>query len=366
MNGLVSLGIPAVPGVELPHGLSRPRTPDLVDRFGRRAVDLRVSLTDRCNLRCSYCMPAEGLDWLPGQAVLADAEVNRLIRIAVEQLGVNEVRFTGGEPLLRRGLEQIVAATKALSTRPGGPPDTSVTTNGLGLSRRAAGLKSAGLDRVNVSLDTLRPERFAQITRRDRLGDVLAGLHAARDAGLDPIKINAVLLPGVNDDEAPELLAWALAEGYEMRFIEQMPLDAQGGWERSAMVTAEQILASLHSRYDLEPAEAELRGSAPAQLWYVREHLDPTGGRARVGVIASVSAPFCGDCDRTRLTADGQIRSCLFSRSETDLRALLRAGADDEEVAELWRLAMWGKQAGHGIDDPTFLQPARPMSAIGG
>ncbi|MFE6510463.1 GTP 3',8-cyclase MoaA [Nocardioides sp. NPDC057767] len=327
----------------------------LVDRFGRVATDLRVSLTDRCNLRCTYCMPPEGLDWLPGDEVLTDDEVVRLIGVATGKLGVHEVRFTGGEPLVRRGLVSIVARTREVA------PDAelSITTNALGLARMAGSLAEAGLNRVNVSLDSIRPETFAEITRRDRLQDVVDGLEAAADAGLGPIKINAVLLRGVNDDQAAELLGWSVERGYELRFIEQMPLDAQHGWSRDTMVTADDTLAALSAAFDLTPAE-EPRGSAPAELFYV------DGGPAKVGIIASVTRPFCGDCDRVRLTADGQVRDCLFARSESDLRTPLRAGASDDDLAARWVTAMAGKRAGHGIDDLGFLQPDRPMSAIGG
>ncbi|MGZ4445237.1 MAG: GTP 3',8-cyclase MoaA [Nocardioides sp.] len=325
----------------------------LEDRYGRVATDLRVSLTDRCNLRCSYCMPAEGLDWLPDDSVLSDDEVVRLVRIGVEHLGIREVRFTGGEPLVRRGLVDIVRRTHELGV------ETSLTTNALGLARTAGALAEAGLDRVNVSLDTVRADTFHTITRRDRLHDVVAGLEAAQSAGLGPIKINAVLLRGHNDDQAAELLAWCLERGYELRFIEQMPLDAQHGWSREGMVTADEIFALLEKEFVLTPA-SEPRGSAPAELFLV------DGGPATVGVIASVTRPFCGDCDRVRLTADGQVRNCLFAREESDLRGALRAGASDEDLAERWVVAMAGKRAGHGIDDPTFLQPDRPMSAIGG
>ena len=327
----------------------------LTDTYGRVGTDLRVSLTDRCNLRCSYCMPEEGLDWLEKESVLTDDEVVRLVRIGVELLGITEVRFTGGEPLLRRGLADIVSRTAALSPR----PEISLTTNALGLTRTAEALSEAGLDRVNVSLDTVRPETFRTITRRDRLHDVVEGLAAAKAAGLGPVKVNAVLLRGVNDHEAPELLAWCLERGYELRFIEQMPLDAQHGWDRNAMVTADEILASLETRFALLPVD-EPRGSAPAALWAV------DGGPATVGVIASVTRPFCGDCDRVRLTADGQVRNCLFARDESDLRLAMRSGSSDHELAERWVVAMAGKLPGHGIDDPTFLQPDRPMSAIGG
>jgi len=327
----------------------------LVDSFGRVATDLRVSVTDRCNLRCAYCMPPEGLDWLPGPEVLTDDEVVRLVRVAVAE-GVNEVRFTGGEPLVRRGLVDIVNRVGQLRPR----PQMSLTTNGIGLARVATALRGAGLDRVNISLDTLRPDRFRQITHRDRLADVVAGLAAADEAGLRPVKVNAVLLRDVNDDEAPELLRWCLAQGYELRFIEQMPLDAQHGWDRRQMVTAAEILDRLMAEFDLEPDELAARGSAPAETWLVN------GGPGRVGVIGSVTRPFCGACDRVRLTADGQLRNCLFAREESDLRGPLRAGASDDRLAQLMRAALQAKRAGHGIDDPTFLQPARPMSAIGG
>jgi cyclic pyranopterin phosphate synthase len=327
----------------------------LADRHGRVATDLRVSLTDRCNLRCSYCMPAEGLDWLPRDEVLTDDEVVRLIPIGVEQLGITAVRFTGGEPLLRKGLVDVVRRTKQL--RPA--PEVSLTTNALGLERVAGALRDAGLDRVNVSLDTVRREDFARITRRDRFDDVIAGLDAARAAGLEPVKVNAVLLRGVNDDQAPELLRWCLEHGYHLRFIEQMPLDPQHGWTRDDMVTADEILASLEREFTLAEAR-EPRGSQPAEEFLV------DGGPLTVGVIASVTRPFCGDCDRVRRTADGQIRNCLFAREESDLRSALRAGANDDDLARRWVAAMAAKLPGHGIDDPTFLQPTRPMSAIGG
>ena len=328
----------------------------LPDSFGRIATDLRVSLTDRCNLRCAYCMPPEGLDWLPKTDQLTDDEVVRLVRIGVERLGIREVRFTGGEPLLRRGLAGIVARTAALRPR----PEISLTTNAIGLGRTAATLRAAGLDRVNVSLDTLRPETFRKLARRDRLPDVLDGLAAAAQAGLRPVKVNAVLMRDLNDDEAAPLLRYCLDRGYELRFIEQMPLDAQHGWKRAEMVTAEEILAALGREFTLTPDDPRQRGSAPAEAFLV------DGGPARVGVIASVTRPFCGTCDRVRLTADGQVRNCLFARSESDLRGPLRAGADDAELAEAWRRAVAVKLPGHGINDPSFLQPDRPMSAIGG
>jgi GTP 3',8-cyclase len=328
----------------------------LGDSYGRVATDLRVSLTDRCNLRCSYCMPPEGLEWLPKPELLTDDEVLRLIRIGVEKLGITEVRFTGGEPLLRRGLTGIVAGTAALRPR----PEVSLTTNGIGLDRLAGPLHAAGLDRINVSLDTLRPETFRALARRDRLGDVLAGLAAAAATGLAPVKVNAVLMRGLNDDEAGPLTRFCLERGYQIRFIEQMPLDAQHGWRRDNMVTADEILAALSEEFSLTPDDPAARGSAPAEAFLV------DGGPARVGVIGSVTRPFCGSCDRVRLTADGQVRNCLFATTESDLRGALRAGASDAEIAQLWRRAVASKLPGHGINDPGFLQPARPMSAIGG
>ena len=328
----------------------------LSDSFGRIATDLRVSLTDRCNLRCAYCMPPEGLDWLPASEQLTDEEVVRLIRVGVELLGIREIRFTGGEPLLRRGLAGIIARTAELRPR----PEISLTTNAIGLKRSAAALHAAGLDRINVSLDTLRPEMFRKLARRDRLPDVLEGLAAAAAAGLGPVKVNAVLMRDLNDDEAVPLLRFCLEAGYELRFIEQMPLDAQHGWRRANMVTAEEILTTLSEEFVLKPDDSAERGSAPAERFLV------DGGPARVGVIGSVTRPFCGACDRVRLTADGQVRNCLFARVESDLRGPLRAGASDAELAALWRRAVAAKLPGHGINDPTFLQPDRPMSAIGG
>jgi len=326
----------------------------LIDTFGRIATDLRVSLTDRCTLRCTYCMPTEGVPWLPGADVLTDDEVVRLVRIAVERLGVTEIRLTGGEPTLRPRLVELVGRLAALCPR----PELSLTTNGLSLARTAGALRAAGLDRVNVSLDTTRPERFLAITRRDRWHDVVAGLAAAAVAGLVPVKVNAVLTRGVNDGEAPELLRWCLERDYELRFIEQMPLDAQHGWQRSVMVTAGEVLAALRAEFTLTPVEG--RGSAPAELFTI------DGGPAKVGVIGSVTAPFCAACDRVRLTADGQVRNCLFAREESDLRTPLRSGATDDEIADRWRMAVWAKRPGHGIGEPSFHQPDRPMSAIGG
>ena len=351
---VTALGVPSVRRTARAVG-EAPSGGPLIDTYGRVATDLRVSLTDRCNLRCTYCMPAEGLDWLPGDDLLRPDELARLLDIAVTRLGVTAVRFTGGEPLVSRNLEGAIAAAAALRPR----PEISVTTNGIGLARRAAALKAAGLDRVNVSMDTVDAENFARITRRDRLSDVVAGLAAAAEAGLTPVKVNAVLDPATGLDDVVGLLRFCLAHDYQLRVIEQMPLDAGHSWQRDQTIGAEQILSALRQHFELVP-DAEPRGSAPAQLWRV------DGGPAVVGVIASVSHAFCGACDRTRLTADGQVRSCLFSSEETDLRLQLRRGADDDAIEAAWRDAMWAKPAGHGINEPGFTQPVRPMSAIGG
>jgi cyclic pyranopterin phosphate synthase len=347
---IIDLGVPSA-GRPTPAPTDGP----LIDTFGRVATDLRVSLTDRCNLRCTYCMPAEGLDWLPGDDLLRVDELGRLLDIGVTRLGITSVRFTGGEPMIVKHLEEVVALTAALRPR----PEITLTTNGIGLDKRAAGLKRAGLDRINVSLDTVDPARFARITRRDRLSDVLAGLQAAKAAGLNPVKVNAVLDPVTGLDDAVALLRFCLANGYQLRIIEQMPLDAGHQWQRGRAIGADDVLATLRQHFTLA-ADPAPRGSAPAQLWRV------DGGPGTVGIIASVSNAFCAACDRTRLTADGQVRNCLFARQETDLRHLMRTGADDDAIEAAWRAAMWAKAAGHGINDPGFVQPDRPMSAIGG
>lgn len=344
----------------------------LIDRFGRVHTDLRLSLTDRCNLRCAYCMPAEGLAWLPRSEILTDDEVLRLVRIAVRRLGISKIRLTGGEPLLRRGLPELVARLHDLA------PDVelSLTTNGIGLARSASDLHRAGLRRVNVSLDTLRPERYATITRCDRLTDVLAGLRAARDAGLAPIKVNAVPVRGVNDDEIADLTAFAIEHGYRMRFIESMPLDAQQAWDRDAMVSAEEILDRLAQRFELEPVGRV--DNAPAEEWRIvgagaseatgagASEATGNGAATTVGIIASVTRAFCGSCDRVRLTADGQLRNCLFATEESNLRALLRGGAHDDAIEHAWRISVARKGPGHTINSATFRRPQRPMSAIGG
>ncbi len=330
----------------------------LLDTFGRAATDLRVSLTDRCNLRCTYCMPAAGLDWLPSEQLLTLDELERLLSIAVVRLGITSVRFTGGEPLLVRNLENVVTNTARLRPR----PEIALTTNGVGLARRATALAAAGLDRINVSLDSVDAVRFAAITRRDRLANVLAGLAAAKHAGLNPVKVNAVLDPATGREDAVELLRFCLEHGYQLRIIEQMPLDAGRKWHRDSALCKDEVLDALRAHFTLKPDTAP-RGSAPAQLWQVD---DGSGQTGKVGVIAAVSHSFCAACDRTRLTADGQVRSCLFATRETDLRGLLRSGADDDAVEAAWRSAMWSKPAGHGINDPGFVQPERTMSAIGG
>jgi GTP 3',8-cyclase len=327
---VTTLGVPPVPRRGDGRETRPPSTGPLIDSFGRVATDLRVSLTDRCNLRCTYCMPAAGLPWLGAEQLLQPEEFVRLVRIGVTRLGVTKVRLTGGEPLLAKHLEEIVAATAALRPR----PELALTTNGVLLARHAQALARAGLDRVNVSLDSTDNASFAAITRRDRLTDVLP------------------------------LVRFCLDHDYQLRIIERMPLDAGHQWRRAAMVTAEQVLAELRRHaFTLEPDPAQ-RGAAPAEVWGVT---DPATGRTgKVGVIASVSQPFCSACDRTRLTADGQLRSCLFATEEVDLRGLLRSGADDTAIEAAWRAAMWDKPAGHAINDPTFVQPRRPMSAIGG
>jgi cyclic pyranopterin phosphate synthase len=336
----------------------------LVDAFGRVATDLRISLTDKCSLRCTYCMPAEGLPWLRKTELLTDDEIVRLGGVLVG-LGVTSIRLTGGEPLLHRTLPDVVGRLAALTPR----PELSLTTNGIGLVRVAEQLIAAGLDRVNVSVDTLDPQRFQELTRRDRLPDVLAGIAAAAEAGLTPVKVNAVLMRDSNLAEAPALLGWALHNGYRMRFIEHMPLDAQHAWSRTAMVTAEEMLAVLSEHYTLRAMGRGPDDSAPAEEFEVLDGPDAEAWPerpGRLGVIASVTRPFCRDCDRLRLTADGQLRTCLFARTETDLRGAVRNGGSDAEIGALIQDAVAGKQSGHGIDAADFVQPIRPMSAIGG
>ncbi|MGB3709758.1 GTP 3',8-cyclase MoaA [Gordonia sp. (in: high G+C Gram-positive bacteria)] len=328
----------------------------LVDRFGRVHRDLRISLTDRCNLRCTYCMPAEGVPWIPRPDLLSTDELVSLVEVFA-RLGIVEARLTGGEPLLRPDIVDIVARLSAIEGQQG-PLRISITTNGIGLSNLAGPLAEAGLERFNISLDTLRADRFAKLTRRDRIDDVLAGIAAASATGLRPLKINTVAMRGVNDDELADLLRFARDHDAQLRFIEQMPLDAGHTWSRAQMVTGEEILEALTAEFELTAKPG--RGSDPAQQFIV------DGGTTTVGVIASVTAPFCGACDRVRLTADGQLRNCLFATGESDLRGLLRSGATVDDIEAMIRESVTAKRAGHGIDDPGFLQPDRPMSAIGG
>ena len=353
----VSLGIPR---------LVTPASGGLRDQFGRQATDMRLSLTDKCNLRCTYCMPADGMDWLSKAKLMSADEIVRIVNIGVDQLGVRELRLTGGEPLVRMDLEYILSSIRAAQ------PDLpiSLTTNAVGLEKRAAGLKAAGLTRINVSLDSLHSETFTTLTRRPFLEKVLRGIDAAASVGLGPIKINAVLLRGINDHEAPELVEWAVTKGYELRFIEQMPLDEDHVWTRDGMITAGEIRSSLQARFDLSPDPRD-RDGAPADRWEVRRPGavgDPLGV---IGIIASVTEPFCTDCKRTRITADGKVMACLFSHDETPLLPLMRNGGTDADVAQRWREAMWLKPKAHGMDhaglgDATYVQPDRSMSAIGG
>jgi len=333
---------------------TRSSTQLLTDTHGRTVRDLRISVTDRCNLRCVYCMPAEGMAWLPKEQLLTYEEITRFARVCLD-LGVTAIRLTGGEPTVRADLPVLVRMLNEL--RPG--LDLSLTTNALKLAAMATELREAGLKRVNVSLDTLDRQRFHQIARRDRLADVVLGLEAAERVGFHPIKVNAVLMRGFNEDEAVPLARWGREHGYEVRFIEWMPLDFQHGWSREKLVPAAEILEQIGAVFPLELAPGE-DPSAPATLYRYQD------GGGTVGVIASVTRPFCGHCDRIRLTADGQIRTCLFSLKEYDFRAAMRGGASDGEIADLLRAAVLRKEPGHLINSPYFQQPARGMSAIGG
>lgn len=338
---------------------------DLVDPFGRTIRDLRISITDRCNFRCTYCMPEEGMTWLPRSEVLTFEEIERLARVFVERFGVDGLRLTGGEPTVRAHLPVLVAKLATLrvpadapSPYAGRKPDLSITTNGATFRLLAHELREAGLDRVNISLDTLRPEKFLRMTRRDELTRVLDGIEAAKEAGFSPVKINAVVERGVNDDEIVDLARWARDTGVELRFIEFMPLDADGGWERKTVVSQDEIVAALSAVWPLEQVPA--RGAAPADRW---RYLD---GGGTVGIIPTVTKPFCGDCDRVRLTAEGRFRTCLFETREFDLRALLRNGASDDELAAEIRRAVGTKWAGHAIGTVHFRRPNKSMSQIGG
>jgi cyclic pyranopterin phosphate synthase len=331
---------------------------DLVDSFGRVVRDLRISVTDRCNFRCTYCMPAEGMTWLDRSEVLTYEEIERVARICVEKFGVDSLRLTGGEPTVRAHLPQLISKLAALRLPDGTKPDIALTTNGATLRNIALELRNAGLDRINVSLDSLKPERFFAMTRRDELHNVLAGITEAQVAGFSPMKVNAVVERGANDDEILDLVRYGRDNNVEVRFIEFMPLDATNEWERNKVVSQDEIVATIGAEFPLELMPA--RGAAPADRW---RFLD---GKGTVGVIPSVTHPFCGDCDRVRLTSDGQFRTCLFATDESDIRTLLRNGGTDEEIAELIQVAVGAKWAGHQINQVNFIRPNRSMSQIGG
>lgn len=329
-------------------GVTRP----LVDRFGRQVLDLRISVTDRCNFRCHYCMPEEGMQWLPRSEILSFEEIERVASVLVRYFGITSVRLTGGEPTLRAQLPQLVARLAGL------PVELSMTTNGASLAHLAGALRQAGLKRVTVSLDSLRRERFAALAGRDMLPAVLAGIEAARVAGLSPLKLNTVLVRGTNDDEILDLAEYGRRTGAEVRFIEFMPLDALGGWSASKVVPSSEVLDRVGSAFPLEPVGE--RGTEPAERY---RYID---GAGTVGVVASVTRPFCASCDRVRLTADGQLRSCLFAVRERDLRSLLRSGASDDDIAEAVEAEVAAKWPGHSIGKVSFVRPARSMSQIGG
>jgi cyclic pyranopterin phosphate synthase len=323
----------------------------LVDGFGRVHRDLRISVTDRCNFRCTYCMPAEGMQWHPRDQLLTFEEIERVARVCVERFGFDSIRLTGGEPTVRARLPVLVGKLSALGV------DLALTTNGSTLVSQAADLVAAGLGRINISLDSLQPERFAELTRRDELDNVLAGIRAARAAGLDPVKVNVVVVRGVNHDEIVDFARFGRREGVSVRFIEFMPLDADHRWSTGSVVPSAEIVATIDAVFPLERVD---RGHDPAER---HRYVD---GRGEIGVIGSVTEPFCATCDRVRLTADGQLRACLFSTDETDLRALLRSGAGDDQLAEALQATVGAKWAGHGITAVDFTRPARSMSEIGG
>jgi cyclic pyranopterin phosphate synthase len=325
----------------------------LVDRFGRIHDDLRLSVTDRCNLRCVYCMPNEGMRFRPREEILTFEEIVRIARVA-RDLGVRSVRLTGGEPLVRRGICDLVGRVADL-----GFDDVALTTNGILLAPMASALAAAGLRRVNVSCDSLRPDRFAEIRRRGSLDIVLAAMGAAESAGLSPLKVNVVLLRGRNDDEILDFAAFARDTGRIVRFIEYMPLDAEGAWNRAQLVPGHEVLERIRAVWPMEPVR-RAGDPAPADRYRFAD------GKGEIGVISTVTEPFCGTCNRLRLTADGAIRNCLFSDAEHPVRELLRNGGSDVDLAMLLRRAVWGKLPGHGINEPGFLRPRRSMSMIGG
>ncbi|HLI44644.1 MAG TPA: GTP 3',8-cyclase MoaA [Acidimicrobiales bacterium] len=329
----------------------------LLDTFGRTARDLRISITDRCNFRCTYCMPEEGMEFVPREELLSFEEIARLARLFVEDLGIESIRLTGGEPTVRRDLHRLVSMLADLRTPAGDPVEVSLTTNGSTLARQARLLREAGLTRVNVSLDSLRADRFAAITRRDALGDVLAGIDAAVAAGLHPVKVNAVVVRGQNDDEIVDFARFGRDKGVQIRFIEYMPLDASGTWSMEQVVSADEIVRAIAGAFPLEQVR---HGSEPASRW---RYLD---GAGEIGVIPSVTRPFCGDCDRVRLTAEGKFLTCLFAIEDLDLRHPLRSGASDADLGRLVKEAVHGKWAGHRIGKVDFVRPRRSMSQIGG
>lgn len=331
---------------------------DLIDRYGRTVRDLRISVTDRCNFRCTYCMPEEGLKWLDRAEVLTFEEIERIARICVERFGLDSVRLTGGEPTVRAHLPKLIERLSQLRLQDGRKPDIALTTNGATLRSIATQLRQAGLDRINVSLDSLQRERFFAMTRRDELENVLAGINEAVAAGFDKVKINSVVERGTNDDEILDLAAFGRDKGVEVRFIEFMPLDATNEWERNKVVTQDEIVSAIAQVYPLEQIPA--RGAAPADRW---RYLD---GKGTIGVIPSVSQPFCGDCDRVRITSDGQFRTCLFATNDFDLRSIMRNGGTDDEMAQLIIDAVDTKWAGHQINQVNFIRPNRSMSQIGG
>ena len=324
---------------------------ELMDGFGRVHRDLRISVTDRCNFRCRYCMPAEGLEWLPRDGLLSFEEISRVASLMVDRFGIRSIRLTGGEPTVRAKLPDLVRLLSPL------PVDLALTTNGATLRLLAAELAEAGLGRINVSLDSLRRDRFEELTLRDGLARVLDGIEAALAAGLSPVKVNVVVMRGVNDDELVDFARFGRELGVTVRFIEFMPLDAEEAWSEAAVVSQEEILATISAVYPLEPPA---RSNAPATRF---RYMD---GGGEIGVVASVTQSFCDSCDRIRLTADGQFRNCLFATKEFDLRGLLRSGASDDEVADLVERAVAAKWAGHGIGRVDFIRPARSMSQIGG
>ena len=331
---------------------------DLIDQHGRVVRDLRISVTDRCNFRCTYCMPAEGMTWLDRSEVLTFEEIERVSRICVERFGINSLRLTGGEPTVRAHLPRLITQLASLRLADGSKPDIALTTNGATLRNIAGELRDAGLDRINVSLDSLRADRFLAMTRRDELDNVLAGIAEAKEAGFDLIKVNAVVERGANDDEILDMARYGRDNGLEVRFIEFMPLDASNIWERNKVVTQDEIVAAISAEFPLEIMPT--RGAAPADRW---RYVD---GKGTVGVIPSVSKPFCADCDRVRLTSDGQFRTCLFATDEFDLRSLLRNGGSDDDIVNLIIHAVGTKWAGHQINQVNFIRPNRSMSQIGG